>query len=151
MSDPAEKSLPAGKDFHNENTELRWASLNDIFSSCLRKVQRNFPAVSINVRCGSLPQLYARPQDLEEVFDRILQMITSGFHDHSFFLNVSCEEENQMRVHAAIPLPADWKLLHTDSILRCKIILSAYGGTLEINRFEDSGCLFLISLPDKIQ
>ena len=139
-------------------------SLNDVLKGSLKKAQGAVDHLKIIVRCETLPVVKAGHDDMVRLFDDLLGMILNHPPSSSrLYLYVDCEqlpadagaeEEEQrylIRFHTNITTHDQWKLVNSQPLVHCRQILSRYGGTLVVNEINSSGCLFLLSLPGKIE
>lgn len=136
-------------------------SLNEIFRESMKKAQAKAENLQVIVRCENLPQVYGCHNDMLQLFDNLLSMILHHSPNNSrLFLYVDCEEkydsENKekrymIKFNTNIDTHENWKVINSQALVNCKQILAAHNGSLVVNNISSTGCLFIVSLPGKIE
>jgi hypothetical protein len=141
-------------------------SLNDIFKDSIRKVQAQYDQTRFILRCENLPFSFGKKEELEELFRLLLSMIPAGAPGQRVFLHVDCVEQSGdvmdllleeglkryvIRFHTNISTDTQWESLNQAALAHCRQILSIHRGSLQVNQIAQTGYLFCITLPGKIQ
>lgn len=136
-------------------------SLNDIFRESMKKAQAQVDNLQVIVRCENLPQVHGSRNEMLQLFDNLLGMILNHPPRNSkLFLYVDCEEaetgsnnEKQytIKFNTNIDTHENWKVINSQALVNCRQILSTHHGTLVVNNISSSGCLFILSLPGKME
>jgi K+-sensing histidine kinase KdpD len=136
-------------------------SLNDVFKESLKKAQAQVDNLQLIIRCENLPLIKADEEEMVKLFDDLLGMILNHAPNGSkLFLYVDCEENiNEpkeekhylIKFHTNITTHENWKLVNSQALVNCRLILSRHNGTLVVNDVSNTGCLFSFSLPGKIE
>jgi len=142
-------------------------SLNEVLQESLRKAQMQVEKVKLIVRCETLPFVIAEHDDMVKLFDELLGMILNHPPDAArLFLYIHCEEDNSdiidmtldeglkrycIKFHTNITTHNNWRLVNSQGLINCRQILSRYNGNLAVNDIGNTGCLFSVLLPGKIE
>lgn len=142
-------------------------SLNDVLQESLKKAQFQVDKAQLIVRCESLPQVKTDHDEMVKLFDGLLGMILNQPPNTSrLFLYVDCEEDTGdvidrtvkeefkkyiIKFHTNITTHEHWKLVNSQTVTNCRQILSRHNGNLAVNDISNTGCLFSVSLPGKIE
>lgn len=156
------KSISPTRNFSIENTPYSPAlDLNDVFKASMKKAQEEMKNLKVIVRCESLPQIEGSYQAMLKLFDHLLSMIVQHPPKNSrLFLYVDCEEDTNdcngqkhylIKFNTNIAVAENWKLINSHILINCRQILSNHNGTLMVNNISNAGCLFIVSLPGKIE
>lgn len=150
--------LPSFK--HNKPSLL--LSLNAIFRESMQKAQQRHPATSVVMRCGALPTLPFREEDMRRLFDTLLDLLLGeGEEGKQLFLFVDCEESKDhatafktavtytIKFHTNIAPTPQWAERHREALAGCEGLLIAYGGLFKFNSNPTTGCLFALTMPGK--
>jgi light-regulated signal transduction histidine kinase (bacteriophytochrome) len=138
--------------------------LNTLLRQSLKKHEALTRQQQVILRCASLPVIPGNQTKLELLFDHLLQMILSYPPNGSrLFLNIDCQEQDgnlsaghnvgsmyQILFHTNICSDASWKEANRNKLTECMEILALHNGALGVNTIENTGCLFVISLPGKM-
>jgi hypothetical protein len=141
-------------------------SLNEVLRESLRKAQARVNSIQLIVRCEMLPQVRAGREEMINLFDELLGIILNCPPNSSrLFLYVYCEEEASevidhklehgfkrfvIKLHTNITTHDNWKLINSQALINSRHILSRHNGSLLVNDISNTGCLFSISLPGKL-
>lgn len=136
-------------------------SLNDVFKESMKKAQAALNSFQMIVRCENLPQIRGNYAEMLQLFDNLLKMILNHPPKNSkLFLYVDCEEDNQkkngekhfiIKFNTNIDKQENWKVINSQALVNCKQILAAHNGSLVVNNLSSTGCLFIVSLPGKME
>ena len=145
----------------------RMFSLNDVFKESMRTAQLRFDHPNIIVRSQSLPYIAGNREEIRKLFDDLFTMLFScPLVGSRLFLYVDCEEENSnvidislsqgfkrylIRFHTNIATKDNWKDINSQVLAGCQQILSHHHGSFLVNNNNNTGSLFSISLPGKLQ
>ena len=143
-----------------EGNSFQSFSLNEIIKNSMRKLQAHHPGPSLVLRCEELPETVGNRQELTELFEQLILLILSQKPNGSrLFLYIDCaaanasnEEEEKgilLRFNTNISTDEHWKLVHSQTLAQCKMIVSNNHGSLQVNQITGTGCLFSVSLPGK--
>lgn len=141
--------------------------LNIVLKASLKKAQSQLDHLELIVRCEALPQIKADHEEIMKLFDDLLGMILSHPPQTSqLFLYVGCEEDSgdvidmtleeglkryTIKFHTNVTTHENWKLINSQCLVKCRQILSRHNGNLAVNEIRNTGCLFSVSLPGKIE
>ena len=138
-------------------------SLHSIINDSIRKLQAHHPGTSMVLRCEVLPEAYGNRQELTEFFERLIGLIMAQPPNGSrLLLHIDCEhatfESNparhqgiSLKIHTNITTDDHWKLVNSQVLAQCKMIVNNHNGSLQVNQITGTGCLFSVSLPGKSQ
>ena len=143
-------------------------NLNQVFQSVMRKhVSEEKRTLSI-VRSDQLPFVCGNEQQLMRVFDALVLMIISHPPPNSkLFLYIGCEAEKKdpdvidlrlpkeyqmydLRFHTNITTNEQWQLIHQDKLSECAVLAEQNKGRFSFHSIANTGCIFSLSLPGKI-
>ena len=160
-------SIPGGEQQVNQNAFTGTSlSLNAVLNNSVKKAQQAFPSQRIILRCEPLPRVKGNPDDWKELFDNLVRLIVSypppGYR---LFLFIGCEEvpgkngqqvsfDNSyflVRFHTNITTREDWVTANAPVLERCRLIIERLKGTLLVNNITNTGCVFAVTLPGKIE
>jgi len=141
--------------------------LNDVLQESLRKAQVQVDKVKLIVRCETLPLVIAEHGEMVKLFDQLLGMILNHPPDAArLFLYIHCQEDNSdiidmtldegvkrycIKFHTNITTHDNWRLVNSQGLINCRQILSRHNGNLAVNDIANTGCLFSVLLPGKIE
>jgi hypothetical protein len=142
-------------------------SLNEILQVSLKKAQVQVDKAKLIVRCETLPTIKADRDEMVKLFDGLLGMIlNSGPENSRLFLYIDCEEDSSdvvdmtidpslkryfIKFHTNVIAHDKWKLVNSEALIACRQLLSKHSGNLAVNDISNSGCLFSVWLPGKIE
>jgi hypothetical protein len=142
-------------------------ALNEVLQESLRKAQLQVDRVKLIVRCETLPVVNAEHGEMVKLFDELLGMILNHPPDAArLFLYIHCEEDNSdiidmtleeglvrycIKFHTNISTHDNWRLVNSKGLINCRQILSRHNGNLAVNDIGNTGCLFSVLLPGKIE
>lgn len=137
-------------------------SLNEIFRESMRKAQAEVDNLQVIVRCENLPKIEGNQKEMMQLFDNLLSMILNHPPKNSkLFLYVDCEEDEEnsknaekryiIKFNTNIAAHEDWKVINSQALINCRQILSGHNGSLVVNHINSTGCLFILSLPGKME
>lgn len=142
-------------------------ALNEVLHESLRKAQMQIDKVKLIVRCEALPLVTAEHDEMVTLFDELLEMILNHPPDATrLFLYINCEEDNSdiidmtledgvkrycIKFHTNITAHDNWRLVNSKGLIHCRQILSRHNGNLAVNDIGNTGCLFSVLLPGKIE
>jgi hypothetical protein len=141
------------------NIPVPMFSLNEVLRESMRTLYQ-FPGVI--VRCESLPYIKGKHQEMLQLFDLLIGMITSfSPAAPKLFLYVDCDEgavdtklepgfkKFVIKLHTNITTNDAWKERHRKVLADCERIVSEHKGDFQVNNISNTGCLFAISLAGK--
>ena len=165
LSDPAISDKGFGIGFNDPSVNA--VSLNDLFSESMRKAQAANDRLKVIVRCETLPLVRVNQRDMTQVFDTLIALILSqSVKTSTIYLYIDCEESKEsvgaqpategwryfsIRFHTNISTTGNWRDQHADALQKCSRIVASHQGTLQVNSVVNTGCLYTISLPGKLQ
>ncbi len=142
-------------------------SLNAVLNSSVKKAQQLFNSIDIILRCEPLPRVKGNPEEWKELFETLVRIIISYPQaGYRLFLFIGCQEiiykngdnsanEDQLRFlirfHTNITTREDWKNKHAAELERCRLLIEMQNGTLQVNNIINTGCVFAVTLPGKIE
>ena len=137
--------------------------LDQVIRQALKKLQDEKPGLII--RCEQLPAVHGDLQQLRLFFDLLFNMVREHHTSiHQLFLYIHCEETSRMpqdvssrekhyhiRMHTNITCAQAWQQTNAATIEQCTGIVEAHKGSFQISNINNTGCLFSIILPGKLQ
>lgn len=156
------------QDFADRQHIREDVNLNQIFQSVMKKhIPEEKRTLSI-VRSDKLPFVCGKEEHLTRMFDALIVMIISHPPAASkLFLYIKCEiqtkdpeiidlrlvQDYQMYTlyfHTNITTDAQWKLIHKDKLSECAVLAERNKGCFSFYSIANTGCIFSLSLPGKI-
>jgi|SRR5579875_1919661 len=133
-------------------------SLSHLFNETMKRLQSKNEKTNIIVRCESLPLIESNEKELSNLLDAMLNIIfTNSQQASKLFLYVHCSEvvndkgkEYEIRFHTNVSTTAQWREVNKEILSLCKETAIGLRGNLVVNNVENTGCLFLLTLPGKL-
>lgn len=151
-------TLSDSKQVNTNSISENMVSLNQLFNETMKKFQLKNEKANIIVRCESLPEIESNEKELSNLLDAMLNVIFMNSQQASkLFLHVHCSEvendkgkEYEIRFHTNVSTTAQWREDNKDILSFCKETAIGLRGNLAVNHVENTGCLFLLTLPGKL-
>jgi hypothetical protein len=153
----------------NEQTTqlIEAVNLTEIFQIALQKHLSVSDRNSIISRLDKLPVVNGNKEQLLLLCNNIITMINRPVQGNSkLFLYIRCEEQQDKEI---MDLRADngfkmysiclftnmstdenWMLLHKEKLEECALLVQKNKGSFQYNLITDSGCLFSLTFPGKL-
>jgi uncharacterized protein YdiU (UPF0061 family) len=135
-------------------------------NALLQKAIQKLPSEvrsGIILRCDELAHLQGTQEEIEKVFTQLLEMIVKEKEaNKKLFLHITCSKENKaekatssavqrfrIQFHANLSPHAAWMQKAEKQMDSIAALLVQHNGSLQVNQFKNSGCVFCITLPGK--
>ena len=143
-------------------------SLNQVFQSGLKKHATEQQKTLSIVRSDKLPSVCGRREQFQQLLDMMIEMIISYPPSGSkLFLYVKCEAEernpeildlrltegSQMHTlyfYTNITTDDRWKMICKDRLAECAVIAEQNKARFSFYPISNTGCIFSLALPGKI-
>lgn len=145
--------------------EKTTANLNDVMQQVMHAMHTTSRQSKPIIRFEPLPEVPGSPQKFANLFQLLFQSIVSnGSAISKPFIYVKCEQQQSEEMDLRLPvnglqhlisvytnIAANelWLEQHCAAIENMKMILNELQGSLNCSAIENTGCLYLVTLPGK--
>lgn len=156
--------LPSVPAVERKNIAPRWGHWINT-NAVLQKILNRLDAADrskIVLRCDDLPLVSGKEEELESLFQSLLQMILQKKDEvPTLYLHISCTLNTPVQTSGFGPryfsiqfntniIPCTNWLAHNQELLeKLEALVAENKGVLSVNNFRSSGCIFSVSLPGK--
>lgn len=140
-------------------------ALDDILKQVFKEEKIGLQHLQAIVRCDALPQVAGSASQLTSLIRCIIKMILNHPPDGTkLFLYVKCSkarvEDEQVKAlgfstyeinfHTNIRGDEHWQRQYAGELAACHDICQGFAGSLVVHPITNTGCLFTVTLPGKI-
>lgn len=140
-------------------------ALDDILKQVFKEERLGLQHLQAIVRCDALPQVMGSASQLTSLIRCIIKMILNHPPDGTkLFLYIKCSKARlddeeakalgfctyEINFHTNIKGDENWQKQYASELADCYEICQSFAGSLIVHPIANTGCLFTVTLPGKI-
>lgn len=147
--------------------EEKLVSLTEAFKDVLQRYSSLESKNAVILRMDALPCIEGTRDEIVQWCDHLLSMILNHPPLNSrLFLYIKCEEDKaagntdtslgngfkryNLCIHTNISTCEDWRVLYREKLDECTLIARRHHASFLCNHISNTGCLFTLTLPGKL-